>query len=303
MRAPEPRWTGPVALILGVLLFSTIEVSAKLMQAGGGVAGHNLFWLASIRFMMTGVLLAAPARAALRERKVGLGLRDLLLLGGVGLIGVTLMASLFHQGVYHLPANIAALIFSCNPVFVVLFAALVLSERITVRKLAAALLCLFGVFMLGRDRTDGVSLQGILLMSGALLAFALYTVLSKKLIPRFGAATVTAAASLMGGLVLLPVAVAVEGFPFLFYGPVDWFGIAYLSVFGTALGYFLYIYGIGHVGAGTGSMTFFLKPFAAALFAWVVLGEDFSSTELAAGAFILVGMVVALVPRRKNSRS
>lgn len=299
MTAPEhpSRW-GLVALIAGVLLFSTIEVSSKLMQAQGAVAGKTLFWLACLRFVGTGILLSGPARASLKQRGVQLGVRDLLTLTGVGLVGVTLMASLFHLGVARLPANIAALVYSCNPVFVVLMAAVLLHEKITRRKLTAVVLCLMGVFVLGRNRTADVSLSGILLISGALLAFALYTVLTKKVIPRYGAPAVAAMASLTGGLVLMPIAYAVEGLPFAQYGVADWCGIAYLTVFATALGYFLYLYGIGHVGAGTGSMAFFLKPFAAAFFARIVLGEEFSSTELIAGALILSGMIIALAPRR-----
>lgn len=288
------------ALILGVLLFSTIEVAAKLMQTGGGIAGENPFWLACIRFVLTGLMLAGPAFRSLRERGQKLAGRDLLVISGVGLVGVTLMASLFHLGITFLPANIAALVFSCNPVFVVMLAALFLGEKITVRKILAVSACLAGIVMLAGGRADGMSVPGILLMVGAGLTFALYTVFSKKIIPRYGVLPITALASLIGGVILLPVALALEGTPFVSYGLVDWGGTIYLATFGTAIGYYLYIYGISHVGAGTGSMAFFLKPFAAALFAWLVLGEKLSPSELIAGAFILAGMVTALAPARKK---
>ncbi len=291
--------TGLAALIAGVLLFSTVEVASKLMQLGGGVAGSNPFWLACFRSVVTGLLLAAPAVASLRSRRCSMGPRDWLVMTGLGLVGMTLMASLFHLGVTFLPANIAALLFSCNPVLVVLFAAPVLSEKITVRKLVAVALCLGGVAVLGRNATGGLSLTGILLMVGAALAFALYTVFSKKIIPRYGALAVTAFSALIGGAVLLPIALAVEGAPFAAYAAADWAGMAYLAVFGTAMGYCLYIYGIGHAGAGAGSMAFFLKPFAAALFAWLILGEQFSLSELIAGALILIGMVTALAPIKR----
>ena len=287
---------GITALILGVLLFSTVEVAAKLMQIGGGVAGNNPFWLACFRSVMTGLILAPMALKNLRQRNQQLDGRDLLVIAGVGLVGVTLMSSLFHLGITYLPANIAALLFSCNPVFVVLFAVLILSEKITFRKVGAVVLCLGGVFVLARDRTDGLSLTGILLMAASTLAFALYTVFSKKIIPRYGALPVTTFAALIGGIILLPVALIFEGAPFATYGLVDWAGMLYLATFGTAMGYFLYIYGIGQVGAGAGSMAFFLKPFAAALFAWLVLGEKFSAPECIAGVFILAGMITALAP-------
>jgi drug/metabolite transporter (DMT)-like permease len=78
----------------------------------------------------------------------------------------------------------------------------------------------------------------------------------------------------------------------------DWLGIAYLSLIGTALGYFLFIYGISHVEASAGSMAFFLKPFLAALFAWLILGEALTLPMLIGGMCILGGMLIALIPVR-----
>jgi len=284
---------GLLALLAGIVLFSTIEVASKLMQIGGGIAGHYPFWMASLRFIITGLVLLVPA--VLRLRGKAFSRRDAAALAGLGLLGVTLMSSLFHLSITFLPANVAALVFSCNPVFVVLFAPLVLSEKITIRKLVAGGLCLAGIAVLSRDRADGISLTGLLLMLAAIIIFALYTVLFKKMTPRYGALPITAFAGLIGGLCILPLALGVEGFPLTTYAAADWWGMAYLSLIGTALGYFLFIYGIGHVEAGIGSMAFFLKPFLAALFAWTVLGEDLTIPMLLGGTLILIGMAAALV--------
>ncbi|MDH3345678.1 MAG: DMT family transporter, partial [Kiritimatiellaceae bacterium] len=99
---------------------------------------------------------------------------------------------------------------------------------------------------------------------------------------------------------ILPLALAVEKFPLASYGWVDWAGIIYLSVMGTAVAYFLFIYGISHVEASAGSMVFFLKPFLAALLAWWVLDELLSIREVVAGAVILTGMLIALAPARRK---
>jgi drug/metabolite transporter (DMT)-like permease len=289
---------GLLSLFAGIVLFSTIEVASKLMQIGGGIAGRYPFWLAALRFIITGLVLFVPAALCLRGKVFNR--RDAATLAGLGLFGVTLMSSLYHLSITYLPANVAALVFSCNPVFVVLFAPLVLAEKITLRKLVAGALCLTGIAVLARGRTAGVSLTGLLLMLAAIIIFALYTVLFKKMTPRYGALPITAFAGLFGGLLILPLALGVEGMPLSTYGAADWWGIAYLALIGTALGYFFFIYGIGHVEASTGSMAFFLKPFLAALFAWMVLGEALTVPMLAGGAFILGGMVVALVRSRKS---
>ncbi|MFA7257855.1 MAG: EamA family transporter, partial [Kiritimatiellales bacterium] len=254
------------------------------------------FWLAALRFIIAGLVLLLPAAHYLRGK--AFKRRDAAALAGLGLLGVTLMSSLYHLSITFLPANVAALVFSCNPVFVVLFAPLVLPEKITIRKLAATALCLAGIFILARDRSDGISSTGLFLMLVAIIVFSLYTVLFKKVTPRYGALPVTTFTGLIGGLCILPLALGIEGFPLAAYGTADWLGIAYLALIGTALGYFLFIYGMGHVEAGTGSMAFFLKPFLAALFAWMVLGEDLTLPLLIGGAFILGGMAVAPGRRR-----
>ena len=288
---------GLLSLLTGIVLFSTIEVASKLMQSGGGIAGRNPFWLAALRFIITGLVLFIPAALSLRGK--AFTRHDAATLAGLGLLGVTLMSSLYHLSITFLPANVAALVFSCNPVFVVLFAPLVLSEKITARKIAAAGLCLTGILMLARDRVSGVSPTGLLLMLAAIIIFALYTVLFKKMTPRYGALPITAFAGLVGGVCILPLALGVEGMPLATYGTADWLGITYLALIGTALGYFFFIDGISHVEASVGSMAFFLKPFLAALFAWMVLGEALTIPMLIGGAFILGGMIVALVPVRK----
>jgi len=288
---------GLLALFIGVVLFSTIEVTSKLMQIGdGNTAGQYPLWLAFFRFFGAGVILFIPAMHRLRLRQIRLTGHDLKKLAGLGLIGVTLMSGLYHLSLTYLPANVAALVFSCNPVFVILIAPFFLSEKITVRKLIAVGLCLAGIATLAHDHADGISVTGLLLMLTSIVAFAFYTIFFKKMTPRYGALPVTAFASLFGGLPLLFIACAREGVPLAAYGAGDWIGIAWLTIFATALAYFLYIYGINHVEAGTGSMAFFLKPFLAALFAWMVLGETLTIPLLIGAALILTGMVVALLP-------
>jgi len=293
---------GLIALLAGIVLFSTIEVTSKLMQIGGGnTAGQYPFWLAFFRFFGTGVILFIPAMHRLRLNQIRLTGHDLKKLLGLGILGVTLMSGLYHLSLTYLPANVAALVFSCNPVFVILFAPFFLSEKTTARKLIAVGLCLAGILVLAEDHADGISVTGLLLMLTAIVTFAFYTIFFKKMTPRYGALPVTSFAGLFGGLPLLLIACATEGVPLAAYGAGDWIGIAWLTIFATALGYFLYIYGINHVEAGTGSMAFFLKPFLAALFAWMVLGETLSIPLLIGAVFILAGMLVALLPARKTA--
>ncbi|MFA5687957.1 MAG: EamA family transporter [Kiritimatiellales bacterium] len=290
---------GLLALLAGMTLFSTIEVASKIMQKRGAIAGNSPLWIATLRFLITGVILLLPSVHMLRRRSIKPARSDVIVLAGLGLIGVTVMSGFFHLAILYLPANAAALVFSCNPVFVVIFAALILNEKMTLQKTGAALLCIIGTGVLAIGKTAGISPRGIMLMIIALAAFAVYTVLFKKVTPRYGALPIAGLAALAGGIFLIPVALGFEGFPLFFFGTADWVGILYLALAGTALAYFLFIYGIGQVEAGIGAMSFFLKPFLAALFARLLLGENLTPPMLAGGTFILAGMAAAL--RKKKS--
>jgi drug/metabolite transporter (DMT)-like permease len=76
----------------------------------------------------------------------------------------------------------------------------------------------------------------------------------------------------------------------------------YLAIVATGLGYFLYFYGISHVEASLGSMTFFLKPFIAALLAWLVLGETLTAAVLLGGATIIIGIAITVLPQLLKAR-
>ncbi|MCF7849292.1 MAG: EamA family transporter [Kiritimatiellales bacterium] len=288
----KQKWIGFAALFCGVLLFSTIEVASKYIEAD-----VPPLRLAFFRFFITGIVLMPAAIRLTRKSHIVFSWRDVAILTALGFAGVTLTIGVYHLAIPRMQANAAAIVFSCNPVFVILFSHLILSEKLTRRKIAAIAISLAGVFILvgakeGPDAPDVLS--GVLLMGLAAILFALYTVLFKKFVPRYGATTITAFAGLAGSLFLLPVSFLTEGGISLSYGLTDWAGIIYLAVFCTALAYFLYIYGISHVEASWGSMTFFLKPLFAAIFAWLILGETLTAGIVAGGMLIMLSVLLAV---------
>ncbi len=290
--AARERLSGYGAMVAAIVLFSTIEVSSKMANAQAAP-----LLLAFVRFFLTGAVLLAPALKLIRLRAQPLGWHDGVTLLLLGVFGVTLTISLYHMAIPELRANVAAIVFSANPAFVVLFAPWLLGEQINWRKLAAVVLGLAGivVFALNRGLVD-CSLKGILLMTGALVAFALYTVLSKKFMPRFGAVVITCSASLIGSLLIFPLSLLLEGNPWMGLAAFNWPVVLYLTLVATALAYVLFFYGIINIGAARGSLFFFLKPVLAAAFAWALLGEPVNRLVVGGAGLILASLVFALVP-------
>ncbi|MFC1468204.1 DMT family transporter [Verrucomicrobiota bacterium] len=291
---------GIIALLLGILVFSSIEVVSKMIEVD-----MPPFRLAFLRFFIGGAILLP---AVLRNNGNGRNLckKDYVEFAKLGVIGVTITIGIYHLAIKYCPANVAAIIFSCNPAFVALFAPFLLGEKVSAGKIVSVGLCLAGISWIGFnfEQTGSPSFVGVILMFVSAICFAFYTVLLKKAVPNYGALTITCAAGLFGSLFLVPITLGLEGLGGWNCGITGWLGVLYLGVVATGFGYLFYFYGISHVEASLGSMTFFLKPFIAALLAWLMLGEKLSRSVLVGGVIILAGIAITIIPQiiahRKN---
>ncbi len=278
-------------MAVAVALFSSVEVAAKGL--GGAVPPLRL---AFIRFFSTGLVLTPVAFILWRRAGRRITLRDGVILGGLGLIGVTITIGLFHLAILYLQANVAAIVFSVHPVFVALLAPTLLPESLSRRTLVAAMVGALGVAAFVAD-AGGVSVHattGVLLMLGSVLGFALYTIMVKRCAPVYGAIEITGVASLLGGVLLWPLSVWREG---LRWAPLTLPQVAatvYLSSMTTALAYVLYFLGLRRVDASQGAIFFFVKPVLASLLAWGILGERLTMWMFVGAALILLSMVLSL---------
>lgn len=291
MRDSSSSKTGYAWVLLAVVLFSTIEVVSKAM----GPARPAL-QVAFLRFFIAGLVLMPFALRTLRRDGKRLERKDWILYSGLGLIGVTAGIGLYHMAVARLQANQSAILFSGNPVFVAALAPLLLKERVDRRHAGALALGVAGMACFVWDR-GGPSVRtaaGVALMIASMAAFALYTVLSKRVVVRHGAIVLTAFASLLGGVFLLPLTWAINGPPWRMLTPWHWLAVGFLAVFATAVAYAAYFHGLRHVRAARGSMIFFAKPVLASVLAWILLREPLGAATLLGGILIVAATAVAI---------
>jgi drug/metabolite transporter (DMT)-like permease len=210
----------------------------------------------------------------------------MLLLGVLIVLGCTVV---FQIGLNYLNASTAAVIFCCNPVFVMSFAHLMTADdKMNRNKLFALALGICGLVFMIRpwDVQEGNTIAGAFLALFAAAVFGLYTVVGGKTIARVGIFTQTSTSFLSGSLVLLCVMLLL-GRPF-FTGVADNIGtLLYLSIVVTGLVYVLYGLAIKHSNASTASIVFFLKPVIAPVFAVIVLGETITYNMFIGIALIL----------------
>jgi len=292
---------GILSLFGGVALFSTVEIASKII--GGRV---DPLVLTFIRFFVTGVVLIGISIPLLSMRMEPFGWRDYGLFALNGLIGIAAAISLFHIAILMLAkAASAAVIFSVNPVFVLILSRFINKEGWAPRKWAAVLLGIAGVscFAYESGVLSFASLKGLGLMVVSAFFFALSICISRRIVPRYGVTILMGYSSLIGSFMILPLALMrfpAQGLPGL---AAAWLPVTYVVLAGTAVAYALYYFGILNTSAQTASMTFFLKPVLASVLAVAFLGETINPYMLTGTALILSGLIFTVFAPRRLLRS
>ncbi|GAB3708494.1 EamA family transporter [Mariniluteicoccus flavus] len=213
---------------------------------------------------------------------------------------------LIYLSAYRLPSGLASTIAASSPLVVTFLAAALLSERVRARGVVGALVGLVGVGLLvlrGAVHPDPI---GLAASAGAMLMSAVGFVLVKRWQPPAGLFTLTTWQLLFGGLMIVPVALAVEGAPPALTA-TNLAGYAYLAVFGTAIAYLAWFNGLRHLRAATVSVLGLVNPVVGTLLGVVVVGEPFGLTQAAGVALVLAGVLFATLPtlgwRRTRARA
>ena len=296
------KWNnGIIFLAITILFFSTFEVVSK--TTSGVISATQLTF---IRFFFGGLCLLPFAFFDLRGRGVKMTVRDVLMMLLLGFLNVTLSMTLLQYGVFFANASISAVLFSANPIFVALFSSLILHEKITWLKAVGLLIGLGGVVVagfLGSGSIEGenVTLGVILIVISAVL-FGAYTVLSKKTAAKVGSLALTGVSFTLGSLCLLPLLAWQGVSPFGFDWGAIWVQIVYLSIFVSGIAYASYFYGLSKTDTSLGSMTFFVKPILASVFAALALHEEIGVNLLFGMILVLIGIVVVLLANKQAAK-
>ena len=226
----------------------------------------------------------------------------------LGLVGITVMNLATTYGQNLLPAALASLIVTSNPIFTVIVAALLGQERISARTLAGVAIAFAGfliVLLLGSNRDSsfgGAQLTGVGILVLGPLSWAVYTVLSKPLLSRYPPFHVAAYTVICGTMSFMTI-------PFWHGGTIErigdldargWFAAFFASVMAYALAYLLWYKGLKALTPSQTSIYLYLVPVFGVLSAWLVLGESITAWLLLGGLTILGGVVLTNTARTRR---
>ncbi len=222
-----------------------------------------------------------------------------------GVFGVAANQLLFFQGLsLSTPIN-AAIIMTVNPVMVLLIAAIVLGNKITLTKGAGIFLGLSGAILLNTFQhgewiipsfSNETAFGDFLIFLNA-TSYAIYLVIIKPVMQKYNPVTVIKWVFTFGFVYVLPfgllqlIDVNWEIIPQVVYGE-----IAFVVIATTFFAYLFNIYGLKKLSPSVVSIYIYLQPFLATVVALLWGKDDLSVMKIVSAALIFSG--VYLVSKR-----
>lgn len=216
----------------------------------------------------------------------------------LGLVNMPLNQFLFVAGLRFTTAPNAALAFALSPVFVLVFASVLLRERLRWQAIVGIALAVIGAVIVALQR--GASLRtdvvvGNVMELAASCAWSFYTVWGRPLVQRYGAVTATAFGMLWGLGLFVPIAAAVPGglLPPNAISLRQWSEIAYLGIVTSGVGWALWYVLLRQMEASRLAVFNNLQPVLTVILSWLAFGEVPPLAFWIGGAIALAGVLLA----------
>lgn len=284
-------------LTYGMLTLATATWGSAFIAGKFAVQSFQPATVAFLRFFGAAILLF-PLMWIMEKNRKKLTLKDIGLFTVLGLTGIALYNICFFLASKHAPVIKSSLFIASNPVLIVLLSGLFLKETITKNNIIGMIIALTGVtfiitnghlftlFQLGFEPID-------LVLLGAVISWALYSVVGKVVLKKYSAVESTTYAVAFGTLFLLPLAVVETSWQDIQQASgTTWVAIAHMSIFVTVVSFVMYYYGIKEVGAAKASIFINVMPVSAVLMATIYLGETFTWAHGVGAVFVLSGVYI-----------
>jgi len=313
------------AVIACVLFWGFSFISIKIT-----VAVFPPMTLGAFRFALAVVILFFIKRKIAPKEK--LIMKDIPLLAGAGITGVTLYFFFENNGVSLIPASEASIFVGAIPVITMISEAawvkisfdqnrnrnrklmkedLNIEEKTAVNEkrqslffkailpVIGALLSLAGVALVAgvSFALSGTAL-GYIFMSGACVSWVIYCFLTRSLFINHSRIFIVFWQSLFGFIGFLP---------FMFFesswrvpGLEVWGHLLFLGLFCSALGYWFYAMALEDLGVGQATIFINLIPVVSVLGAFFILGERLRPLQWFGAALVLAGVYLTMLAPGKD---
>jgi len=291
------RFKPHLALIIVQILFGIWPIFGKIV-----LRSMSSTSLVALRLAGAAVLFAILQRRL--TPLLRMPLKDIVLLTACSLLGIVGNQFLFVKGLSLTTVINVEILSTTIPVYALATSILLGYERGSRKTLIGVLLSAAGVLFLVNplhaDLSRHTTLGNVLILTNSFL-YALYLVISKSLIERYGALNVVTWIFLVGSLITIPVGIySLQRENLAAMTATTWLAVAFIIIFPTVVAYYLNAWALTRVPPSLVAIYIYLQPLIAFGLAPVLLGESWSWRTIVAAVMIFGG--VALVTRDTDRR-
>jgi drug/metabolite transporter (DMT)-like permease len=229
--------------------------------------------------------------------------RDWVGVTGLGMLYFGLFPILFNASLIFTTAARGALALSTLPLLTMVVGAALGSEALTMRKSLGVLIATLGVaiaLLSGLASAPLGAWRGDLLMVGAALCMALYSIWSKPLIARSGPIPFTTMSMGIGAACLILISCWRGSFaPVADFGIPQWMAATYLGAFGSALTFYLWAFALERTTPTRVAISVTVNPITASLVGAALLHEPLRWNLVGGIVTVFVGIWIATTAGRR----
>ena len=290
----HPSTTGLLVAVIAAVTFGASGAFIKpLLESGWSPAAA-----VTVRVLIGGLVLLPIAAVALRGRWAALW-RGRWRVLGMALVGVAGTQLFYFAAIQTIPVGTGILIEYMAPLLLVVLVWVRSRRTPKTVVLIGSVVALVGlVLVVSPGGSGSFDLVGLLFALGAMVGCAAYYLIAARPSDGLPAVALASFGLLLGGAILgltglvglVPFTANLGEVPF-FEGTAPWWlPMLIVGVVATAIAYATSIAATEMLGSRLASFVGLLEVVAATFYAWLLLGERLSLTQLLGGALILVGI-------------
>ncbi|HGA0511934.1 TPA: DMT family transporter [Bacillus pacificus] len=288
---------GTICLSLAASIWGGMYVVSKYVL--DYIPPLTLVWL---RFIIAFVVLYMILKITEKKQKKTVTIRkkDWLLFAWIGFIGYFISITCQFIGTKLSDAHTGSLVTSATPAFMVIFAAIILKEKLTARRMLSTIIATIGVIIvIGWDIEIGSYFIGTIILVGAAITWALLSIYVKIASARFSSLVITTYAIFFSLFFITPFMVwEFQSSPIEHMNLYVLLGVLYLGIVSTAGAFFLWNKGLELMDASIGSLFFFFQPIVGSLLGWLLLNETLSSNFFIGGILIICSVLITTFEKK-----
>jgi drug/metabolite transporter (DMT)-like permease len=258
----------------------------------------GIYELLSFRFLTAFLIMSALiALKIIKVNYKGKDIKGLLLLG---LMEPIIYFIFETYGIKFSSSSIAGLMIALIPIGVVILSAYFLKEKPSALQLVFIIMSVLGVMLIGvmgGSGSDGSNLFGILLLLGAVMSAAFFTIISRKLSGDFTPMELTYSMMLLGAVFFNGVSIInhiVNKNLGSYFEPLKnsnfLISIGYLGILSSIIAYFLINFTLSKLEASKSAVVSNLATIVSIIAGVVILREPFYYYHLIGSILIIVGV-------------